>query len=122
MADDDGQVRRAEQQDRGVDFPSGSWLQNCRLHELPDGTITWTIFDRPSIPERDGDLQVTLSEPGRPDQLAREYYGDGTLWWVIAVANDIRLPSVGLHPGRKIRIPDPDYIREQVRAEGGIGR
>lgn len=104
----------------GVRIKRGSWLQNCRYVELEDGTVTWATFEIPEIPERSGDLTVTLSDPGRPEQIAREYYGVPELWWVIAVANDIRLPMIEMSPGTEVRIPDPEWVRNQVQSEGGF--
>ena len=41
----------------------------------------------------------------RLENLAYRYYGDSTLWWIIAKANGIRDGSFGLKPDEKLRIP-----------------
>jgi hypothetical protein len=43
----------------------------------------------------------------RLDKLAKFYYGDSTLWWVIALANPdtLRKDSMFIKPGLYIRIP-----------------
>ena len=41
----------------------------------------------------------------RFENLAYRYYGDATLWWIIAQANNIRDGSFGLKPDKQIRIP-----------------
>lgn len=117
MADD---TYEQDESGEGVRIKRGSWLQNCRYNELADGIVTWTMLDKPEIPERDGDLKVTLSDPGRPEQLAREFYGVPELWWVIAVANELRLPMIGFAPGVELRIPDPEWVRDQMQSEGGF--
>ena len=55
----------------------------------------------------------TLKEGERLDQLAGRYYGDGTLWWVIAGASGIGW-GMQVPPGTFIRIPT------DIAAVGGI--
>lgn len=47
---------------------------------------------------------LTLKESQRLDHLAGEYYGDGSLWWIIAAASKI---GWGLQapPGTRIVVP-----------------
>lgn len=47
--------------------------------------------------------QVTASDTA--DGLAQRYYGDATLWWVIADANPEQLWWGSMTPGTTIRIP-----------------
>ena len=39
------------------------------------------------------------------DNIAFEYYGDPSLWWVIASANDIPQDSIFIPVGSQIRVP-----------------
>ena len=50
----------------------------------------------------------------RLENVAHRYYGDSTLWWVIAQANNIRDGSFGLKPDEKLRIPSnvPQIIQD----------
>jgi nucleoid-associated protein YgaU len=68
----------------------------------------------PEIPIRNTDKFITSVFGDRLEQLAYRFYGDTTLWWVIARANgefngDLR-PKIG----RRITIPTDisDSIRE----------
>ena len=59
----------------------------------------------PEIRLADGDRFVYPIEGDRLENIAHKYYGDATLWWVIAQANRIRDGSYALNPSVKIRIP-----------------
>ena len=60
----------------------------------------------PSPPLSSDDLYVITQEGDRFDQLAFQYYGDASLWWVISSSNpaleqNSYFPPVGI----QIRIP-----------------
>ena len=59
----------------------------------------------PEIRIADGDQFVYPLDGDRLENLAYRYYGDSTLWWIIAKANDIRDGSFGFKADVKIRIP-----------------
>ena len=49
---------------------------------------------------------IVLSKPGdRLDLLAKQYYGDETFWFVIAVSNNLGRGSLNVPPGIILRIP-----------------
>ena len=58
----------------------------------------------PQIPISDNDKFVRPVDGDRLDTLAYRYYGDITLWWVIAKANGIK-GKIALDVGTDIRIP-----------------
>ena len=41
----------------------------------------------------------------RIDILSYSYYGDSSLWWIIALVNDLYDPILDLKPRKKIIIP-----------------
>jgi len=59
----------------------------------------------PDIPLSDGDVYVVTTYGDRLDLLAHDYYGDSSMWWIIASANS--LPGDSMYPpmGEQIRIP-----------------
>lgn len=59
----------------------------------------------PKIKPTDNDLYVISESTDRLDLLAHKYYGDRTLWWVIAVANNINDASFYVGEGLQLRIP-----------------
>lgn len=48
---------------------------------------------------------VTDSEAGLPDLIAKNFYDDENLWWVICLYNGIIDPLVDLTTGMRIKIP-----------------
>ena len=59
----------------------------------------------PKIKIENTDKFVYPIDGDRLESLAHRYYGDSTLWWIIAQANNIRDGSFGLKPDKQIRIP-----------------
>ena len=69
----------------------------------------------PNIPLKDGDQFIKPLVGDRLDILAERYYGDSTLWWVIAKANEISDGQIGVDPEKMIRIQtDIDSIINSV--------
>jgi nucleoid-associated protein YgaU len=58
----------------------------------------------PEIPIGNSDTFIFTKEGDRLDNLADTYYGDNTLWWVIAKANGLR-GKIALKPATPLRIP-----------------
>lgn len=72
-----------------------------------------TFYDQPSypdIPVQGGDISYTVLPTDRVDTVAFKFYGDPTLWWVLALANDWELLPQDMNSGDTIRVPDPAYI------------
>jgi phage tail protein X len=60
----------------------------------------------PNIPLSENDIYVITNEQDRLDLLAYRYYGDVSMWWVIAAANNnITKGSMYPFPGTQLRIP-----------------
>tara|TARA_B100001059_G_C17827057_1_gene582049 strand:- start:930 stop:1229 length:300 start_codon:yes stop_codon:yes gene_type:complete len=58
----------------------------------------------PEIPIENADQFIYSKIGDRVDSLASKYYGDNTLWWIIAKANGIR-GKIALSPATLLRIP-----------------
>ena len=56
-----------------------------------------------SIPESDGDIYVITQMGDRLDHLAHQFYGDVSLWWYIAKANNLVFMTIPT--GTRLRIP-----------------
>ena len=59
----------------------------------------------PKIPIRDSDIFLYPKYGDRLDNLAHKYYGDVSLWWIIAKANNLDAAHIGLEVDKQIRIP-----------------
>lgn len=46
--------------------------------------------------------------------IANDVYGDVMLMWVIAARNDLDLPDVQLHRGMKLKIPNKDWVEDNL--------
>ena len=60
-----------------------------------------TIYS--AIPETDSDIYVITQHGDRLDNLAFQFYGDQSLWWYIAKANNLTFMT--LPTGTSLRIP-----------------
>ena len=60
-----------------------------------------TLYQR--INETNGDLHIISTEGDRLDNLAFQFYGDSSLWWYIAKANDLKVMVIPT--GTSLRIP-----------------
>jgi hypothetical protein len=58
-----------------------------------------------AAPATNNDVWIIAKKYDRLDLLANRYYGDRSLWWVIAVANDFVNGSIVIPMGKRIRIP-----------------
>jgi hypothetical protein len=65
----------------------------------------------PEIPLSEGDFYIISTGGDRYDTLAKDFYSDHTLWWIIASANNSERASLIVEPGVQLRIPtDKDKI------------
>jgi phage tail protein X len=61
----------------------------------------------PEIPLSENDIYVYTTQGDRYDVLALNYYGDSSLWWIIATANpNIGLSTLVIPEGVQVRIPN----------------
>jgi hypothetical protein len=60
----------------------------------------------PEVPLSSNDMYMYTMRGDRLDNLAYQFYGDPSLWWVLSVANP-ELPNDSLYPtiGFQLRIP-----------------
>jgi len=59
----------------------------------------------PKIKPTNDDMYIISEQGDRLDILALKYYNDETLWWIIAVANNLNDASYSITPGTQLRIP-----------------
>jgi len=93
-----------------------SRYNHTRIKIRKDGkrVLRPTIY--PKIPIRDSDVFIYPRFGDRLDNLAFKYYGDVSLWWIIAKANDLSAAHIGLKIDKQIRIPmETDLILDKLR-------
>jgi phage tail protein X len=59
----------------------------------------------PVIGRSQSDIYLISNSGDRLDIIANKYYGDISLWWIIAVANGLGKHGMIVPPGIQLRIP-----------------
>lgn len=59
----------------------------------------------PNVDANDSDIVVMTVQGDRLDLLANEYYQDPSMWWVIALKNDMTEIDLSMKEGIILRIP-----------------
>jgi nucleoid-associated protein YgaU len=88
-----------------------SRLKHATLVSL-DGIEFWSRPRYPDLPLSTGDIYHTVEAEQRIDTIARTYYKNEKLWWIIAHANNMFVLPCELEMGARIRIPDPRVVRK----------
>jgi nucleoid-associated protein YgaU len=70
-----------------------------------DGKRVYKTTIYPSILSQDTDLQVISQDGDYLDALALKYYRDPSLYWIIALANNLGKGRLSVPPGIILRIP-----------------
>lgn len=78
-------------------------IQIVKTDALLDRYYVNNIY--PDIPYSENDSYVITVLGDRLDILAFNFYGETSLWWVIASANSLSGDSIYLTPGTQLRIP-----------------
>ena len=91
-----------------------SRYQNNETKNTSDGRTVYKPVIYPNIELRDTDIYVATELGDRLDTLAHQFYGDSSLWWIIASANNIHDAPLSLVEGTILRIPEAyiDIIRK----------
>lgn len=71
------------------------------------GKSLYSTLRYPNPPPKSSDIYIYSKRFMRMDLLAHAYYGDVTLWPIIAVANNIGKGTLIIEPGKRLRIPYP---------------
>ena len=77
---------------------------NTKITMSKDGKRVYGTTYYPDIPLSDNDQLMMTVVGSRLDVIANTFYGDHTMWWIIAKANGIK-GKTALEPGKRIRIP-----------------
>jgi len=86
-----------------------SRYDNNDTKKLDDGRVVYRSKIYPDIPLKDDDIYIVTQTGDRLDILAFQYFGDSSLWWIIATANNIHDIGFGVADGTTLRLPK-DYI------------
>lgn len=101
------------------DLPVLSRYRNTRLYEDRDlGETYFGVWRPPSIVERNP-VSIHVVKPEeryRPDLIAYRVYGNPSLFWAIAIRNNILLPMRDMENGQSLICPNLDDVMEAIGA------
>jgi hypothetical protein len=80
-----------------------------KVKKIDDGRNVYRTKLYPNIPLKDDDIYIATQTGDRLDTIAYQFYGDQSLWWIVATANNIHDPSFSVTDGTILRLPK-DYI------------
>lgn len=78
---------------------------NISVQNRFDGKRVYKTTIYPVIVPLPTDIQVVSNEGDYLDSLAYKYYGDPTLFWIIALANNLGKGRLSVPVGLTLRIP-----------------
>lgn len=78
---------------------------NTKTINRYDGKRVYLTTSYPVIIPSDSDILVVSNEGDYLDTLAYKYYGDPSLWWIIALSNNIGKGRLSVESGISLRIP-----------------
>jgi hypothetical protein len=70
-----------------------------------DGKRFFGTRSYPNIEPRETDVIYITNETDYLDSLAYKFYKDSSLWWIIALANNLGNGRLSIESGLQIRIP-----------------
>jgi phage tail protein X len=80
--------------------------QGIPITKEDSGKRAYVTSRYPEVPLSENDIYVYTTQGDRYDILALNYYGDSSLWWIIAIANpNVDLMTLVIPEGAQIRIP-----------------
>lgn len=82
-----------------------SRYSSAKIKNTITGRKAYMTSRYPMIPLRNTDTYVATETGDRFDSLANQFYGNPSLWWIIASANNIHDGSMGVDDGTVLRIP-----------------
>jgi nucleoid-associated protein YgaU len=68
----------------------------------------------PPVPKTDLDTYIEVTSADRLDKLAYEFYGDASLWWVIASSNELGKGTLIVEQNQILRIPSVTTIQDLI--------
>jgi hypothetical protein len=92
----------------------GRYSLNRKI-KLKDGREVYSTPRFTKIPKLDSDIYIVTQTGDRLDTLSYQFFGDSSLWYIIAKTNNIKDPSFAVEDGTILRIPKnyTNYINTQ---------
>lgn len=85
-----------------------------------DGKQVYNTLTMPNIPFAADDIYIITQDGMYLDKLAYTYYKDPSLWWIIALANNLGKGRLSVPAGIQLRIPaNPSNVLSRVKNSNG---
>lgn len=84
--------------------------ENIETYKTDVGKVIYAPTEYPLLTPSNTDIQIVARAEDRLDLIAADFYGDPTLWWAIAMANDLPGDSMYMPLGFPLRIPSFDSL------------
>ena len=82
-----------------------SRYNNIQIRKIQSGKRYFKTVKYPVIEKTLNDRYIVGQYGDRLDNLANSYYGDSSLWWIIARANNIGKGDLVVPLSKQLRIP-----------------
>lgn len=89
--------------------------ENQRIKTNADSNRVFTSTLIPNPKDIISTIRVETTSGDRLDTLAKRYYDDSSLWWIIARANNYNGIGLAVPNGVVIEIPSPREINTYLR-------
>lgn len=91
-----------------------SRYQTSKQLKSPKGKRRISTVIIPPSPESDLDTYIEITSADRLDKIADQFYGDASLWWVIASSNGLGKGTLIVEQNQLIRIPSVTSIQDLI--------
>jgi hypothetical protein len=85
-----------------------------RVQKDENGVRKLSTIIIPTTPLNGSDFYIQITTVERLDKLARIFYEDSSLWWIIAAANGLGKGTYIVPQNTKLRIPDKSNIQQVI--------
>ena len=88
--------------------------QNIGTQKTLSRKVGYLPTHYPSLAPTNNDYYIIARAEDRLDLIAFDFYGDATLWWIIATANDI--PGDSMYPPMSFQLRIPNNSSDALNA------
>ena len=78
---------------------------NIEVFKTKQGRRYYANVMYPNLPLHPEDTYLIAAGGDRYHTLALQFYGDPSLWWIIASANNSKKDGLNVKPGVQLRVP-----------------
>ena len=88
--------------------------ETIETYKTTSGKVAYLPTRYPSLAPSNNDYYIIARAEDRLDLIATDFFGDPTLWWVVAMSND--LPGDSMFPPLGFQLRIPGNLSEALQA------